>query len=152
MTYVSDKLRRKVAADAGYRCQYCLTWQKISGAQMHIEHIAPLSKGGTSDELNLCLSCAWCNSFKGVQTNAEDPLTKKYVPLFNPRKQNWYEHFRWSDDGLYIIGFTAVGRATVIALQMNNEFIIPARRHWSIAGWHPPVGQYNESENVEIKK
>jgi hypothetical protein len=23
-------------------------------------------------------------------------------------------------------------------LQMNNEFIVPARRQWVSAGWHPP--------------
>ena len=31
---------------------------------MHIEHIIPLSRGGRSDERNLCLACAWCNSYK----------------------------------------------------------------------------------------
>ncbi len=140
MVYIPEKLRCKVSADAGHRCGYCLTDQKISGGQMHIEHIIPLSKGGTSDMSNLWLACAWCNSFKGVRTRAEDPLTKKYVTLFNPREQKWPEHFRWSDDGLHVIGLTAVGRATVTALQMNNEFIVPARRLWNIAGWHPPVG------------
>ncbi len=62
-----------------------------------------------------------------------------YGLYFNPREQNWFEHFQWSDDGLYIISLTAIGRATVVALQLNNEFIIPARRHWNIAGWHPPT-------------
>jgi 5-methylcytosine-specific restriction endonuclease McrA len=31
---------------------------------MHIEHIIPLARGGRSDESNLCLACAWCNSYE----------------------------------------------------------------------------------------
>lgn len=138
MAYIPDWLRRKVAATARHRCGYCLTDQRISGGQMHIEHILPLARGGTSDESNLWLSCAWCNSYKGPATHATDPLTDDAVPLFNPRTQSWPQHFRWSDDGAEIIGLTPAGRATVIALRLNNEFIVPARRQWVIAGWHPP--------------
>jgi hypothetical protein len=39
---------------------------------------------------------------------------------------------------LRIVGLTSVGRATVEALKMNNPYIVPARRLWIIAGWHPP--------------
>lgn len=139
MSYdIPEALRRKVAAIAGHRCGYCLTSQRISGAQMHIEHIIPRSQGGTSDEANLWLACAWCNSYKWAKTHAVDPETGDEVPLFNPRTQNWSEHFRWSDDNIRIIGLTSIGRATVLALRMNNEFIVPARRHWAQAGWHPP--------------
>ncbi len=105
---------------------------------MHIEHILPLSRRGTSDEQNLCLACAWCNSYKWAQIYALDPITGQEVALFHPRTQRWHEHFRWSENGVYIIGLTAVGRATVDALKMNNPFIVPARRHWVEAGWHPP--------------
>jgi len=88
--------------------------------------------------MNLRLACAWCNSFKGAKTHAPDPETGQEAPLFNPRTQRWSEHFRWSDDGAEIIGLTPTGRATVQALQLNNAFIVPARRRWVLAGWHPP--------------
>jgi hypothetical protein len=61
------------------------------------------------------------------------------IPLYNPRTQEWQEHFRWSNDGVTIIGITAIGRATVDVLKMNNEYIVTARRHWVEAGWHPPT-------------
>lgn len=67
-----------------------------------------------------------------------DPLTGETVLLFNPRKQSWQDHFAWEERGERIIGLTAVGRATVVALRMNNEVIVPARRRWVAAGWHPP--------------
>ncbi|HEY7493873.1 MAG TPA: HNH endonuclease [Candidatus Tectomicrobia bacterium] len=138
MESISRATRDKIASAAHYRCEYCQTAQEISGAQMHIEHIIPLSRGGRSDESNLCLACAWCNSYKWVQTHGVDPETHTEVPLFHPRTQQWHAHFRWSENGVYIMGLTVIGRATVETLKMNNEFIVPARRHWVEAGWHPP--------------
>lgn len=140
MTYIPDTLRRRIAEAAGQRCGYCLTSLRVSGAQMHIDHILPLARGGLSEETNLWLACAWCNSYKGDKTHARDPQTGEIVVLFNPRTQVWTEHFCWSADGTEIIGLTPTGRATVVTLQMNNEFIVPARRNWVMAGWHPPKG------------
>lgn len=137
MTALPRSLRRRVAAAAGHRCGYCLTPQHMSGAQMHAEHIWPLSQGGASDETNLWLACAWCNSYKGARTQAVDPQTGVQAPLFNPRTQAWVEHFAWRADGVEIIGLTPTGRATVQALHLNNEYIVPARRQWQQAGWRP---------------
>jgi hypothetical protein len=105
---------------------------------MHVEHIVPLALGGTSDDSNLWLACAWCNSFKGTKVSGVEPVTGVEFPLFNPRTQQWSEHFRWSDDGSEIVGLTAVGRATVMALRLNNEYLVVSRRQWVAAGWHPP--------------
>ena len=79
---------------------------------MHIEHIIPLSRGGRSDKSNLCLACAWCNSYKWVQTHGFDPETRAEVPLFHPRTQQWHEHFRWSDNG--------VGGVSNVDIEGNN--------------------------------
>ena len=136
--HISQAVRRKIANLAGHRCGYCLTSQKISGAQMHIEHIKPQSQGGTSAEQNLWLACAWCNSYKSDKTHATDPTTNQLVPLFNPRTQTWSDHFAWGEDNIHIVGLTPIGRATVVALKLNNAYILPARRHWVLAGWHPP--------------
>jgi hypothetical protein len=64
------------------------------------------------------------------------PLT--YVSLYNPRTQSWPEHFAWSGDGILILGLTAIGRATVNALRLNNVDIVAARHLWVSVGWHPP--------------
>ncbi|MBI3979973.1 MAG: HNH endonuclease [Chloroflexi bacterium] len=137
--YVPRRLRARVAAQAQHRCEYCLTSQRVSGAQMQVDHVVPVSQGGTSDEANLSLACAWCNSFKSATTRAADRETGEGAQIFNPRTQVWTDHFRWSDDGTLIVGLTAVGRATVLALRLNNEFIVLARRLWVLAGWHPPT-------------
>ncbi len=138
MAYISPEAREQIAANANYRCEYCQTSQRISGAQMNIEHILPLSHGGNSDFDNLCLACAWCNSYKGVKISGIDPSTQVDVSLFNPRQQSWGKHFRWQENGVLIEGITPIGRATIFALKMNSEYILPARRHWVEAGWHPP--------------
>ena len=60
------------------------------------------------------------HNFKGTQTDALDPETGQRVPLFDPRRQRWSEHFAWSEDGTRVLGQTPCGRATVLALQLNH--------------------------------
>ncbi len=47
---------------------------------------------------NLSLACRTCNEYKSDTTEAINPLTSELVALFNPRQQNWAEHFRWNQD------------------------------------------------------
>lgn len=100
------------------------------GQPLTVEHIIPQARGGSSEDENLWLSCRRCNQYKSAKIEAIDPVINLSVPLFNPRKQMRSEHFAWSDDGCKIIGLTPSGRATVIALKLNNEHIVGARRLW----------------------
>lgn len=70
--------------------------------------------------------------------------TQTIVSIFNPRQNKWSEHFIWSDNGQKILGITAIGRATIERLDMNDErhddgAIQRARRFWIRGGWHPPA-------------
>ena len=59
------------------------------------------------------------------------------VRLFNPRRDTWSGHF--SCQANRFIGRTPIGRATIEALRLNNDFIVVARRFWVEAGrWPPP--------------
>lgn len=135
---ISETLKAKIRTSAGDRCGYCRSLQMYVLGLLEIEHIIPKAKGGTDDEDNLWLACRLCNNYKGTQTNAVEPVTSKKVKLFNPRKQKWSKHFEWSEDGAQILGITACGRATVIALQLNNIISVTVRQQWVLAGWHPP--------------
>ena len=137
--YISVRLRRQIEQDAGHRCGYCLSSTRITGTPLDAEHILPTARGGKTTRENLWLACHRCNRFKSDRINAADPLTGELTPLFNPRTQIWHEHFRWSRDGTEILGLTAIGRATIVTLQMNNEYVVESRRYWVIAGWHPPL-------------
>ncbi len=105
---------------AGARCEYCRLPEVLSGAVFHIDHIVPLSKGGPDSESNWALACPRCNERKGAGVKGRDPKTGKLVALFRPRRDRWGRIFRWSDDRLRIEGRTAVGRATVAALDLNS--------------------------------
>ena len=141
-TRISRRLKERIAEAAQHHCGYCRTREAISGIPLTVEHIIPESVGGASEEENLWLACRPCNEFKGAQIRGRNPMTGRKVRLFNPRKQQWKRHFKWNPDGAHIIGKTACGRATVTTLQMNHSTIVTARRHWVIAGWHPPMEDF----------
>lgn len=133
------KLRQRIARQADYRCGYCLTSERLTGIRLTLDHLIPIATGGLTIENNLWVACRPCNEFKGTQTQAFDPQTRRNVLLYNPRIQKWREHFAWNADGTLILGLTASGRATVEALQMNHDLIVHARRQWVKVGWHPPA-------------
>ncbi|MBC6480885.1 MAG: HNH endonuclease [Hormoscilla sp. GM7CHS1pb] len=138
-TYISESLRTRIADADRRRCCYCLTTEANSGIFMTHDHIQPRSKGGETTFENVCLACRTCNECKTDSTEAIDPLTGETVPLFNPRLQRWSDYFAWSPDGTRVEGLNAIGRATVVALRMNNPAILIARSRWVISGWHPPA-------------
>ncbi len=139
-SYIAVELRKQVEASDRGQCCYCLTQAVISGIDLSFDHILPKSKGGETRFDNICLACRGCNEFKSDLIEFTDPVTEAVVPLFNPRAQSWAEHFAWSEDGTRVEGLTAIGRATVGALQMNRATIRAARRRWVASGWHPPKG------------
>lgn len=139
MTNLSEIIRQRVRQRAKNRCEYCLNHQEYVMGKLQIDHIKPVAKGGSDEEDNLCLACELCNQHKWTQTDGVDPQSGQRVVLFNPRQDRWPEHFTWSADGTEIIGLTSCGRATVIALRLNNALAITVRRNWIRAGWHPPV-------------
>jgi hypothetical protein len=135
---IPAEIRRRVAAMSQHRCGYCLTAQEFTAMPMQIEHLIPLAEGGSNDESNLWLACPLCNGAKSAQTHHLDPISQENALLYNPRHQAWEAHFKWSEDGTHILGITPTGRCTILALNMNNEFVVRARRRWVMAGWHPP--------------
>jgi hypothetical protein len=68
---------------------------------------------------------------------AIDPATGEYARLFHPILQRWSEHFRLN--GYQIEGLTAVGRATVDALNLNDSRRRRIREVEEAFGLYPPV-------------
>lgn len=127
---------------AQLRCEYCHYPEILSSAPLSIDHIQPQSLGGSDNLENLALACRRCNERRYNFTTGIDPETNTEVLLFNPRKQQWSDHFIWSVDALQLIGQTSTGRATCNRLDLNDErreepFIQNARRQWVAAGFHP---------------
>jgi hypothetical protein len=106
---------------------------------MELDHLLPEALGGRTVAGNLWLACSHCNAHKGDRIAALDPETRSVVRLFNPRRQRWADHFRWTTGGDQIVGRTPTGRATVIALHLNRPALVLSRREWVGVGWHPPA-------------
>lgn len=136
---VTVALRRHVQERAHGLCEYCRFPAHFTNAPFHCDHIQPRKFGGKAIVENLAWSCSWCNASKSIKTHARDSQTSRLVPLFNPRRQHWSQHFAWSEDTLLIIGRTAIGRATVEALPLNRPELLNLRRVLRAAGEHPPV-------------
>ncbi len=110
-TYVRDR--------AGDVCEYCLLPQGATPfATFHVEHIIAKQHRGGDNLSNLALSCHHCNAHKGPNLTGVDPETGQIVPLFNPRRDRWAEHFRRV--GALIEGLTPTGRAAVHVHAMNE--------------------------------
>ncbi|MCP2730116.1 HNH endonuclease [Symplocastrum sp. BBK-W-15] len=115
----------------------------MSTSPLTIDHLIPQSLGGSDQLNNLALACHRCNERRYNFTTGIDPETQLETPLFNPRKQQWIDHFIWIRDGLKILGTTPIGRATCNRLDINDDFhndgfIQESRQYWVDVGWHPP--------------
>lgn len=125
-SYIPTEIRRVVRERANYCCGYCLIPEAFTFASHEIDHIIARKHGGETTAENLALSCTICNQHKGSDLASIDPETDKLVPLYNPRKQEWQEHFRIEDN--QIIPLTAEGRVTVRLLQFNRQERIEERK------------------------
>lgn len=137
-TYVSAKLRLEVVLRAGEICEYCLVHQDDTWFGPAIDHVISVKHGGRTVLDNLALSCASCNQRKGSNVGSILPKSGKFVPLFNPRRDVWSEHFKLSDDMLIIHGRTAVGRVTVRLLGLNEFDRQVQRTQLREDGRYPP--------------
>ena len=61
---------------------------------------------------NLALACQGCNNFKFIKTEAVDPLTRKHVALFHPRRERWSDHFSRPGDNRYANSTVALRGST----------------------------------------
>jgi hypothetical protein len=136
MSRVGVRLRRAVIRRAGDRCEYCGLSQAGQEATFHLDHIVPEVDGGRTVLENLALACVSCSLRKAARRVAPDPATGELAPLFSPRQDSWPDHFRWN--GVILVGLTAVGRATVAALDLNRPRILDIRYEEAGVGRHPP--------------
>lgn len=63
---MKPSLRFEIFKRDDYRCQMCGVTAK-DGAKLEIDHIHPVSKGGSNNTSNLQVLCRDCNAGKGVQ-------------------------------------------------------------------------------------
>ena len=67
--HIPLNLRRRVIERDGIHCVYCD--DDLSNAEIHMDHVIPESKGGTTTYNNLQVTCRKCNLDKGVLSESE---------------------------------------------------------------------------------
>jgi len=122
---IRDLVRRR----AGNACEYYRIPQKATPLiSFHIEHIVSRQHGGSDTANTLALACDRCNAYKGPNLTSIDPDTNAVVPLFNPRRDSWGNHFVVRDGN--VVGVTAKGRATARLLNINAPRRVELRQAW----------------------
>lgn len=126
VTHIPAALRRLVVERAGNSCEYCLLPASITFFPHEVDHVIAEKHGGRTEAGNLALACWRCNRHKGSDLGSFDPQTRNFSRLFNPRVQEWRQHFMF--EGEQIIGLTPEGRTTISLLQLNSDERCAERR------------------------
>ena len=74
--------------------------------------------------------------YKGSNRAAADPISGKAVFLFDPRTQQWDDHFQINPDAA-LSGRTPEGRVTIDVLKMNDEPRVQYRQFAMSIGEYP---------------
>jgi 5-methylcytosine-specific restriction endonuclease McrA len=59
--YISEDIRRIVAARADFRCEYCKMPEEHAFFTFYLDHIMSIKHGGQTTLENLAYACAYCN-------------------------------------------------------------------------------------------
>jgi hypothetical protein len=121
---------------AGGLCEYCRLPESPSAVSFVLDHIIARQHRGSSTPDNLALACPDCNRQKGPNLATLDPPgTGELTVLFNPRNDEWSDHFEW--DGAMLRGKTAKGRGTVFLLDINSPLRVDMRQSLMDEGTFP---------------
>lgn len=132
--YISDSNRLFVAQRANYTCEYCRVSEEDHFLAFQIDHVIAIKHGGTNAVENLAYCCPHCNQNKGTDL-ATALSSGDIVPLFNPRKHIWSEHF--SIGAGCIFAKTSIGEGTISILKLNDPDRVILRQILEEAGSYP---------------
>ncbi len=131
---VSQTKRDAVRRRAAGACEYCRLPEHVSLVPHQVDHVVARQHGGSDEVANLCLCCIRCNLKKGPNIAGIDPASGRVVALFHPRRDAWEDHFTITTTGSRIEGTSALGRATVGLLDMNDVDRVALREFLAAKG------------------
>ena len=133
--YISATYKKLIIARADHRCEYCRVQDYLSAFDYHFDHIIAIQHGGPDSTNNLAYCCSQCNWKKGPNISTLLKFGGDLIPLFNPRLQNWFEHFEAKQGRIFPL--TLIGEATIKLLELNQPNKIEERYEMTIAGFYP---------------
>jgi flagellar biosynthesis regulator FlaF len=98
-TSISKRTRFEVFKRDSFKCQYC----GASGPEvlLEVDHVTPISKGGSDDIMNLITACKQCNLGKGaVRLDDKTALSKKRNQLqeLQERREQLEMMIEWQEE------------------------------------------------------
>ncbi len=119
---------------AGLRCEYCLIHEDDAVFTHEVDHIVSRQHGGQTIGENLAYACMVCNRFKGANLSSLSS-SGALVRLFNPRLEEWKEHFRI--EGAVIQPLGPTGEVTIRLLRFNTAERVVRRSILQQLGRYP---------------
>ena len=119
VTYIPAALRRLVEERSNRVCEYSLLPANVAFFPHEVDHVIAEKHGGATAADHLAFTCWRCNRHQGSDLGSFDPETGAFSFLFNPRTQQWSEHFKCEE--IRLVGLTPEGRTTVKLLQLNSD-------------------------------
>jgi hypothetical protein len=93
---LSKSVRFEVFKRDKFTCHYC--GGKAPDVVLHVDHIHPVSKGGTNEIMNLLTSCFNCNMGKGAKPLSDSSAIekqRKQLELMQERREQIELMFEW---------------------------------------------------------
>lgn len=103
---ISKKTRFEVFKRDKFTCQYC--GKSAPDAILQIDHITPVSKGGTNDIMNLVTSCSECNSGKSnieLDDDTAIKARKRQLDALAERREQIEMMYEWQKGLLEVDDF-----------------------------------------------
>jgi hypothetical protein len=79
--HLSARERFDVLSRCNFACFYCGVPARLGVVQLEIEHVVPVSQGGTDDQWNLVAACQPCNAGKAAGSPPEE-LIRAAIDLY----------------------------------------------------------------------
>ncbi|WP_391540633.1 HNH endonuclease [Lonepinella koalarum] len=82
----------------GFKCQYC--GKSAPDVVLHVDHINPVSKGGSDDLMNLITSCSDCNLGKKdilLTDNSVIEKQRKQLQELNEKREQLEMMLQWRE-------------------------------------------------------
>lgn len=101
---ISTRKRFEIFKRDSFKCKYC--GKSAPDVILHIDHIEPVSSGGTNHPLNLVTACRSCNLGKSnipLTDMAELELQKQQLADLNERQKQLDMLLKWRSDLLHVV-------------------------------------------------
>jgi hypothetical protein len=125
--YIPEDLKNLVKSTAKFAYEYCLLPDQAAYFSFHFDHIISRKHGGLTVANNLAYACPLCNLNKGSDIATFLDSLDVPVRFYNPRKDNWHQHFQVEESGL-ILPKTQIGEATIKILKLNHVDAVIERK------------------------